>query len=240
MGVGGSLWEQAKDLCLCLFRWHHLSTIPYIRYPAVLSTSPHFLLTQHWVSDWLEISLKLHPSECKPLSFYEASPGAQNVIVPKVILQFRYTFISFLRKYSVRGDITSHAGLLMHQKKEDLLLPSLRFASPSHKWQTPWFALVVVSKKSSLEQVAHESMRAKFLFNFLTGHEKKKPNLTVLPNTPTFQQTANVKLIISSRNENELHCRIIKVTDIMFLHTATWPALFKNNYRMEKGEKGAN
>lgn len=69
-------------------------------------------------------------------------------------------------------------------------------------------------------------MREKFLFNFLTEHEKKQ-NLMIFPNTLTFQKTVNVKLIISSRNKNELHCKIIKVTDIMFLHTATCHALFK-------------
>lgn len=34
--------------------------------PAVLSASPHiFYRPQHWVSDWLEISLKLHDPICK-------------------------------------------------------------------------------------------------------------------------------------------------------------------------------
>lgn len=65
-------------------------------------------------------------------------------------------------------------------------------------------------------------MTEKFLFNFLTVREKKrkekkKPRLTVLPNRPDFQKTAHVKAIISSRNETELRCEMIKVTDIMFL-----------------------
>lgn len=68
-------------------------------------------------------------------------------------------------------------------------------------------------------------MREKFLFNFLTGQEIK-PNLTVFPNTPTFLKAMNVKLIMStSRNEKEPRCKIIKVTDVMFPHIATWPAL---------------
>lgn len=58
----------------------------------------------------------------------------------------------------------------------------------------------------------------------------------MVPNTPTFQKTVNVKLIISSRNENELHCKIIKVTDIMFLHTATCPRSIYN-YIMERVRK---
>lgn len=66
-------------------------------------------------------------------------------------------------------------------------------------------------------------MREKFLFNFFTGKErkkKKKAELDCIPIHSHLPKTVNVKLIIStSRNENELCCRIIKVTDIMFLRS---------------------
>ena len=51
------LWEQAKDLCLCLFRWHHLPTILYTRYPAVLSPRP---LVCYWPNTESMIGLKFH------------------------------------------------------------------------------------------------------------------------------------------------------------------------------------
>lgn len=64
-------------------------------------------------------------------------------------------------------------------------------------------------------------MKEKFLFNFFTGKErKKKGELDYIPIHSHLPKLVNVKLIIStSRNENELRCRIIKVTDIMFLHS---------------------
>lgn len=78
----------------------------------------------------------------------------------------------------------------------------------------------------------HESMREKVLFNFLTvpgeKREKKKKqeqNLTTFPNN--LPKAAHVKLIISIKKENEVHCKIIKVRDIMFLHTATCLAPLK-------------
>lgn len=37
--------SKKRDRRLCLYRWHHPSTIPYIRNPAVFSTASHFLLT---------------------------------------------------------------------------------------------------------------------------------------------------------------------------------------------------
>lgn len=55
----------------------------------------------------------------------------------------------------------------------------------------------------------------------------KKAKLDSIPKHSHLPKTVNVKLIIFSRNENELHCKIIKVTDIMFLHTETCPAVFK-------------
>lgn len=70
-------------------------------------------------------------------------------------------------------------------------------------------------------------MKETFLFNFLTGHEKKA-KLDWIPKDSHLPKAMNVKLIMStSRNENELRCKIIKVTDIMFLHAATSPALLK-------------
>lgn len=55
----------------------------------------------------------------------------------------------------------------------------------------------------------------------------KKAKLDHIPKHSHLPELVNVKVIISSRNENELHYKMIKVTDIMFLHTAAYPALFK-------------
>lgn len=71
--------------------------------------------------------------------------------------------------------------------------------------------------------MAHSSMREKSLFLtffFLLGRKgKKKAKLDWIPIHSHLPKTVNVKVIIStSRNENELRCRIIKVTDVMFLH----------------------
>lgn len=83
---------------------------------------------------------------------------------------------------------------------------------------------VINVQQNRLDQVAHSSMREKFLFNFFTGKERKKErkkkSLDCIPIHSHLPKTVNVKLIISnSRNENELRCRIIKVTDVMFLHS---------------------
>lgn len=141
------LWEQAKDLCLCLFRWHHLSTIPYIRYPAVLSAGPHFLLTQQSM-----IGLKFHWSCMRQCARCDLS---------------NLSVTGFLKCYCAKGHHSVHLCLCLISstvfglwpsdapEKGDLLLLSLSYASSSHKWQMPWFVFVVVSKKSSLEQVAH-------------------------------------------------------------------------------------
>ena len=69
-------------------------------------------------------------------------------------------------------------------------------------------------------------MTEKFLFNFLTGHEKKNQNLTLFPNTPTVQKNSECKTHYTQQ-ENERHCKITKVTDVMFLYGTTCPALFK-------------
>lgn len=47
----------------------------------------------------------------------------------------------------------------------------------------------------------------------------KKVKLDCTPKHSHLPKTVNVKVIISSRNENEASCKIIKVTDIMLLHT---------------------
>lgn len=153
------LWEEAKDRCLCLFRWHHLHYSIY-QIPCCPQRGPHFLLTQHWVNDWLEISLKLHDSICKAGSNqYPATghPSAERWLSP----------------FSHRSSDSSSK-----------LLPSPDSASPTYKWQMHWFPFVVV-----LSEVVWSKwrMREKFLFNFLTW-KRKKPNLTKFPNTPTFQK----------------------------------------------------
>lgn len=94
----------------------------------------------------------------------------------------------------------------------DLLLPD------QSQTANPVICICSNVSQSGVEQVAHSSMREKFLFKFLTGHEKKK-NLDWMPEHSHLPETMNAKLIIStSRNENELRCKMIKVTDIMFLH----------------------
>lgn len=56
----------------------------------------------------------------------------------------------------------------------------------------------------------------------------KKAKLDWIPKDSHLPKAMNVKLIMStSRNENELRCEIIRVTDIMFLHAATSLALLK-------------
>lgn len=57
--------------------------------------------------------------------------------------------------------------------------------------------------------------------------KKIEAEVDCIPEHSHLPKAVNVKLIISRRNENELRCGITKVTDIMFLHTATCAALFK-------------
>lgn len=62
----------------------------------------------------------------------------------------------------------------------------------------------------------------------------KKVKLDDLPKHSHLPKTMNVKLIISSRNENELRCKIMEVTDIMYI---LQHACSLQNYIMERLRK---
>lgn len=139
------LWEQAKDLCLCLFRWHHLPTILYTRYPAVLSPRPRLLLTQHWINDWLEISLKRHASgwafEFRRWWILELLLRQRSSASSAVSLSPFFNSIWFMR-IEMNG-----ADLLMHQKGKIYSCPVSAMLHLDTKWHMPWFAFVVMSSR---------------------------------------------------------------------------------------------
>lgn len=84
----------------------------------------------------------------------------------------------------------------------------------------PWFVSVATSSGPSGTFKYERKVSVSNFFLF-TGKERggeKKAKLDWIPIHSHLPKTVNVKLIIStSRNENELRCRIIKVTDVMFL-----------------------
>lgn len=66
---------------------------------------------------------------------------------------------------------------------------------------------------------------------------KKKQKLDHIPKHSHLPKPVNVKLIISSRNENEPRCKIMEVTDIMYI---LQHALLSLKLHNGKAEKSAN
>lgn len=103
------LWKQTKDLCLCLYRWHHLSTIPYIRHSAVLRVGPHFFSTDPTLRQWLA------------WNFTEAAGSNELVKASQQTLKLLLCCRSPLSSNMSLSNFLSSTiptGFVMHQEKE--------------------------------------------------------------------------------------------------------------------------
>lgn len=120
LGWGLFLWEQAKDLCLCLFRWHHLSSITYISSPAVLSQRQSSYFTDPTLSQWLAYNF----TEPACLSVWGVS--SLSILTSESLLlchsssfTWNWPYLIYFFSWNLNcGGIISHAVPLMHQKRK--------------------------------------------------------------------------------------------------------------------------
>lgn len=118
-GWGGCLFGSRPETSVSVCSDDIIFLLSHISAPLLssLSSSPHFLLTQHWVNDWLIISLKLHAWVCEMWALFTLTCESLLLCQSPSSTWNMSLSLLFFQLYLAFGGIISHAGPLLHQRR---------------------------------------------------------------------------------------------------------------------------